>query len=641
MSSTKKILSLIGGGTIIGLGYGIYTYFASDAPEEETWGTFEDMTVNWSHDNQAVPSAKLAPEFRFALKPPPIDSTPILILYGTEYGFSEELARKLQTEISELDDKMYPRVVSMEEYEVVEWEKERIVFIICSTYGDGVPPTRARKYFDWLEANDIDYSHIRFATLALGDKSYPHYARSGKVMEELYEKHKADKVHQIATVDMEDWPVIDRWFNGVIKVLQSLSLEPQSDYLWDKVASGSYQKAITIDRSNPYYARVVTRELLTNLEDTNDKETIHVEIDLGESALEYIVGDSLGILPLNDPSQVDEVLQLWKVNPEEQVSSPNWNYPSSEGVNSESRTLREALLFFYDLKNLKPKLLQLFLEEAQRRSAPSSELGRLQQLMAKGLGSENVEVTKYLEGRELVDILENFPSVRPPASLLLPALGQLLPRYYSISSSMVKDPTKVTVTVAMVRYKTFERNRIGICSTYVNDRIQVGDVIPVFVNCNPDFRLPSDPSKTILMIGPGTGIAPFRAMLQERVHLERSGRNILYFGCRSPDRDFLYKDELEQLVSQKKLELHTAFSRTTEQKIYVQHKLKANSKDVWDVLEDGGHVYVCGDAEYMAVDVHKTLQEIIAEYGKMAPTQVDQYLASMEAEKRYQKDVWF
>jgi len=179
---------------------------------------------------------------------------------------------------------------------------------------------------------------------------------------------------------------------------------------------------------------------------------------------------------------------------------------------------------------------------------------------------------------------------------------------------------------------------VGICSTYLSDRIKVGDMIPIFVNNNPDFRLPEDLNKDILMIGPGTGLAPFRAMLQERVLIDASGSNTLYFGCRLPDHDFLYKDELEKYQSDKKLTLHTAFSREKKQKFYVQHRIRENGSSIWTLLQNGAHLYVCGDAKNMAVDVHSALKEIIFEYGKQDG---EKFLQDMEASKRYQKDIWF
>jgi len=223
----------------------------------------------------------------------------------------------------------------------------------------------------------------------------------------------------------------------------------------------------------------------------------------------------------------------------------------------------------------------------------------------------------------------------------LGTLGQLLPRYYSISSAYLQDPSKVSITVAIVRYNSHKRNRIGVCSTFLSDRVKEGDVIPIFVNDNPDFRMPKDSSLPILMVGPGTGIAPFRAMLQERIISNSAGKNILYFGCRLPDRDFLYKEELERLRDENKLVLHTAFSRAQKQKVYVQHKLLEGSAEVWDLIQNGGHIYICGDAQYMAVDVHASLIDIAMKYGNHSKEEAEKVFTSLETSKRYQKDVWF
>ena len=247
----------------------------------------------------------------------------------------------------------------------------------------------------------------------------------------------------------------------------------------------------------------------------------------------------------------------------------------------------------------------------------------------------------YLKGREVGDVLNDFSSIKVGVEEFLDTLGQFLPRYYSISSSPSVNPRRVSITVAIVRYDLFGRGRVGVCSTYLADRVKVGDKIPIFVNNNPDFRLPSDPATPILMGGPGTGLAPFRAMLQERVKLNATGENVLYFGCRHSSRDYLYKEELEQLASENKVTLHTAFSRDQKEKVYVQQRVRESAAQVWKVLEAGGHIYICGDAQYMAGDVHSALTDVVSDYGKISKEDATKYLEELENQKRYQRDVWY
>jgi len=604
------------------------------------------MTQGW--DWSLYQEAKVVEDpnspMRFVRIAPTPGTLPVMILYGTEYGFSQSYAKEMQkTIVAKFGDKYYPRVVNMEEYEVAELDKEQIVLIICSTYGDGVPPTRARPFFDWLEQNPQDLSKIQFSVLAMGDKGYPHFARAGRIMDEVFEKYGAKRFSNRVDVDLEDPVQIERWTTSVMTGLESLDqglVAPANDYLWDKVTSGGYEKKISFGRSSPLYAKVTVKKVLTKVEEESDKETFHMEFDLGDSGMQYIVGDSLGIIPHNHPEQVDEVLRALKMDPNMPIPAPSWKYPNMNGENPDTITIREGFLKYYDLKNLKAKLLEFFLKEGEGSPSSSQDVTRLRDLLSQGVGKENQALGEYLKDRELIDIVENFPSIKlTSVEQLLGSLGQLLPRYYSISSSYLVDPKTVSVTIAVVRYKTHGRSRVGICSTHLNDRVQDGDILPIFVNNNPDFRLPADPTVPILMVGPGTGVAPFRAMLHERIHQEASGKSVLYFGCRNEDRDFLYREEFEKLTGENKMTLRTAFSRQKSEKVYVQQRLRENAAEVWDIISAGGHVYVCGDAQYMAVDVHSALEHIVAQHiGKEGAAK---YVEDLEKSKRYQKDVWF
>ena len=237
--------------------------------------------------------------------------------------------------------------------------------------------------------------------------------------------------------------------------------------------------------------------------------------------------------------------------------------------------------------------------------------------------------------------MKEFSSIKVEIEEFLVTLGQLLPRYYSISSSPSIDSRRVSITVAVVRYELYGRGRVGVCSTYLADRIKIGDKIPIFVHTNSNFRLPSNPATPILMVGPGTGLAPFRAMLQERSLLKTTGEHVLYFGCRHSKRDFLYKEELEQLVSEGRVTLHTAFSREQKEKVYVQQRVRESAAQVWQVIITGGHIYICGDAKNMAGDVHSALIDVVSQYGNFSEEEAIKYLKQLENEKRYQRDIWY
>lgn len=639
----KQALLILAGGGALGLAAGIYRYYTSEGAPFDVGGGHFSFVEDISMDSFG--SSK-RPELKFARQPPPSGSKAVLLLYGTEYGFSQELAKKMEEELYNLDMNLYPRTVDMEEFDLIEWDKENLAILFCSTYGDGVPPTRARASFDFMEANKLDLHHLKFSLLAMGDTSYPHYCKAGRTLDQLFENFGGQRIHNRSEVDQEDWPVIDRWFKAVLAQISTVDLPSieQSDYLWDKVTSGTYEKKLSFDRMNPFYGTLVKKENLTTLSGPEDKETLHFEFDLGESsdAMKYIVGDSLGVLADNLARDVDDIIIALGVDGATKVPSPSWKYKSVNGEeHGDQMELRAALLHYYDLKNLKPKLIQVFQTHSEKNGAAPAEREQLKNLMEKGLSKDNTVLTEYLHGRELIDILETFGSVKVPLADILSNLGQLLPRYYSISSSYITDSSTVSITVAVVRYNTFKRDRIGVCSTHLSDRVNVGDRIPIFVNNNPDFRLPADPSKDILMVGPGTGIAPFRAMLQERVKVGATGKNVLYFGCRRSDSDFLYKNELEALQEKGLLKLHTAFSRQDKQKVYVQHKLAETGAEVWELLKAGGHIYICGDAQYMANDVHAALKQIVRDFTNVDEAGADKFLADLEAERRYQRDVWF
>jgi sulfite reductase (NADPH) flavoprotein alpha-component len=462
-------------------------------------------------------------------------------------------------------------------------------------------------------------------------------------MDSTFERLGAVRIHKRIDIDLEDQENIDKWFDGVLQAIPKLNLEGlDSDYLWEKANSGTLQKKSKFDRRHPYYASLKEKKLITLLQEIDDKETLHFEFDLGDSAIQYTVGDSLGVVPLNCATQVEELIAVLGFDPTTAVATPSWNYPEEgQQVAPDRMSLKEILIRYYDVKTIKIKLLQTLLAsyEAKIGLKQSSQVDLLKELLAGGSGKENKKLSSYIYGREVIDVIIEFGSL--PLNDFLNCLGQLLPRYYSISSTMMAQPGSVTITVAVVRYQSYGRARKGVATSFLADRIEVGKRVGLFVNNNPDFRLPTELNKDIIMVGPGTGVAPFMGMIKERVATGATGKNVLFFGSRFASRDFLYKEELEEFSKQGKLILHTAFSRETKQKIYVQHRVKEQSELIWNGLQNGAHLYICGDAQNMAGDVQKVLVEIVSQYGKMDSPSAEKYLHDLETRKRFQKDVWF
>ena len=366
-------------------------------------------------------------------------------------------------------------------------------------------------------------------------------------------------------------------------------------------------------RDNPTYATFVSRRRLNK--EGSEKETWHIEIDIGETGLEYEVGDSFGIFPANDAVLVDTIVAALHAPPD---------FPIGD------RTLREELVDGVSLSPAPDMLFQLFsyLTGGERKQKAKR--------LASGEDPDGDATTM-----DVLAALHKFPNLRPDPEAFIEALDPLQPRVYSISSSLKSDPGRVSLTVDAVRYEIDKRTRLGVCSTFLGGRSAPGDKIKVYVQKAQHFALPDDPAKPIIMIGPGTGIAPFRAFLRDRMAAKAPGRNWLFFGHQRSRCDFFYEDELVPMRSAGFLtRLTLAWSRDGKEKIYVQHRMREVGRDLWSWLNDGAHIYVCGDAQRMAKDVEAALVDVIAEHGGCSPPDAVKFLADLKAKGRYQADVY-
>ncbi len=371
-------------------------------------------------------------------------------------------------------------------------------------------------------------------------------------------------------------------------------------------------------RTNPFQAKVL-KNINLNKPGSN-KETMHIELSLENSGLTYIPGDTLGIIPQNDPELVAAILEEMKWDPEIPVT-----------INKEGETLplKEALTSHFEITLLTKKILQ--------QAVDFTENEELQRLL---LAENAKEVKEYTVGRDLLDMLRDFGPWNTPAEKIVSLLRKMTPRLYSIASSITANPNEVHLTIGAVRYTAHGRMRKGVCSVLVAERVQEGDSLPIYIQANKHFNLPEG-EKDIIMVGPGTGIAPFRSFIQERAVTKASGRSWLFFGEQYAASDFLYQDELELFLKEGTLtKLETAFSRDTEQKIYVQHRMLENSKELFEWLENGAYFYVCGDKLNMAKDVHNTLIHIIETEGAMTNEEAEAYLNDLKKQGRYQRDVY-
>lgn len=375
----------------------------------------------------------------------------------------------------------------------------------------------------------------------------------------------------------------------------------------------------TFSRLNPFHAKVLKNVNLNGA--GSRKETRHIELSLKGSDLSYVPGDCLGIIPENDPELVASLLEELK-----------WDTELAVTINKQGDTLplKEALTTHFEITLLTKKMIQ-----------QAAELNDNEELR-KLAKDENIDQLKaYIDGRDLLDLLRDFGPWNASAQEIVSLLRKMPPRLYSIASSISANPEEVHLTIGAVRYAAHGRERKGVCSVLCAERLQEGDTLPIFIQPNKHFNLPESGDKDMIMVGPGTGIAPFRSFIQERAVTEAPGRSWLFFGDQYSASDFLYQSELEKYQCDGVLtRVETAFSRDTEQKVYVQQKMLENSKELFEWLERGAYFYICGDKQYMAKDVHNTLIDIIEKEGSMTREAAEAYLNEMQAQGRYQRDVY-
>lgn len=372
-------------------------------------------------------------------------------------------------------------------------------------------------------------------------------------------------------------------------------------------------------RTNPFPAKVLKN---INLNGTgSNKETRHIELSLKDSGFSYVPGDALGILPANDPELVAALLAEMGWDEYETVTV---------GKQGETLPLKEALTNYFEITLLTKKILQ--------QAAAFTENEELQKLI---LIENASDLKEYCYGRDLLDMLRDFGPWKASAQEIVSMLRKMTPRLYSIASSIAAHPDEVHLTIGAVRYTAHGRDRKGVCSVLCAERVQEGETLPVFVQANKHFYLPESQDVDIIMVGPGTGIAPFRSFIEERSVNKATGRTWLFFGDQHEASDFLYREELEKYQQDGVLtKLDTAFSRDSDQKVYVQHKMLEHSKEIYEWFEKGAYFYVCGDKEHMAKDVNEALISIIEKEGSMTREEAEAHLKDMQKQGRYQRDVY-
>lgn len=532
----------------------------------------------------------------------------LTILYGSQTGNAKGVATAIK---AQAEARGLPvTLASMADYKPKQLKKESHLLVVVSTYGEGEPPESAVDLFEQLKKGKIGkLDGLKFAVLGLGDSSYEFFCQTGKDFDDFLAKAGAERVYELASLDVDYQDAAKSWgeqaLNAITATLSTGAASSVASTVQQAVGHSQYSK------ENPFPARLSVNQKITGRDSTKDIR--HIEINLADSGLTYQPGDALGVWFDNDADLVGEVLALTGLSGDEATAHG---------------TLRTALTGHFELTRLHGGFITGLAEIAGNAAL-------------KDLAGDKVQLNALVASAQIVDVLKRFPTALT-AEQLLGLLRPLTPRLYSIASAQSEVEEEVHLTVGVVRYPQEDGTvRSGGASSFLADRLEEGAEVRVFVEHNDNFRLPANPDTPIIMVGPGTGIAPFRAFMQEREAIGASGKNWLFFGNPHFTQDFLYQVEWQRYVKSGLLsKISLAFSRDQAHKIYVQDRLSEAGQELYQWLEAGAHFYVCGDANKMAKDVQEALLDVIAEHGHKSREEAEEYLSELRRAKRYQRDVY-
>lgn len=538
----------------------------------------------------------------------------ITLLYGSETGNAQGLAEIFEERLSNIGHNV--TLKAMDEFKPKNLKNVEDLFIITSTQGEGDPPDNAAELHEFIHGRKAPkLEGVRFSVLALGDQTYEFFCQTGRDFDKKLEELGAERLYERVDCDVDYEEDAEKWMANVINTIDSAPEGTQSEQVVSETIKSAKEKKYS--KANPYQAEVLENINLNGR--GSNKETRHIEFLLDNFGEEYEVGDCLVVLPQNDPALVELLMSTLGWDPGDQIQI------SEDG---DTISLEEALTSYFEITKLTKPLLQnaaaYFDNEALEDKVQDSEW-----------------IQNYIEGRDFIDLLNDFPPEELEPEDLYQILRKLPPREYSISSSYQSLPDEVHITVGAVRYNTHGRDRSGVCSVQFAERIQPGDTVPIYLKRNPNFKFPKDGDTPVIMIGPGTGIAPFRAHMQEREEYGYKGNTWLFFGDQHFTTDFLYQTEWQEWLKDGVLEkMNVAFSRDTDQKVYVQHRIAEHSKEFNEWLEKGASIYICGDEKNMAKDVHQAIRNVLVKEQNLTEEDAESYLKQMKKDKRYQRDVY-
>ena len=538
----------------------------------------------------------------------------LTILYGTETGNAAELARTLESAVKERG--LTCTLTDMADYKTRQIAQEQDMLVIVSTYGEGDPPQPATGFFEFIESRKPPrLENKRFAVLALGDSTYEYYCQAGKRIDERLEALGAERLTARIDCDVDYDEQAQIWITAIVDQLAGEAQRVSHSHA--AAALKTSEPTLTVhDKRHPFRAEII--ENIPIVGRGSSKETRHLEFSLKGSGLAYEPGDALGIFASNDSVLATNLLQALGLPADSDVD-----------LKGQRLSLGEALIHRVETTLATPRFLDYW--------AMLSEADALHQLRQDDRAGER---SVFLRTHHIIDIIRRFPVQGAIAQEFVSALRPLQPRLYSLASSPLAYPDEAHLTLSPLRYNLHDEARSGVASAMLADRSEPGDVLPIYIQTNPHFRLPRD-GGPIIMIGAGTGIAPFRSFLQEREARGSGGKSWLFFGERHFRTNFLYQTEWQSWLKDGVLSrMDVAFSRDGADKIYVQHRMKEQARDIFAWLEEGAHVYVCGDATHLAPDVHQMLIDIVANQSRTGHEAAEDYVRSLQADHRYQRDVY-
>ncbi|OMP94923.1 NADPH-dependent assimilatory sulfite reductase flavoprotein subunit [Raoultella terrigena] len=536
----------------------------------------------------------------------------ITLLSASQTGNARRVAEALRDDLQAAQ--LNVKLVNAGDYKFKQIASEKLLIVVTSTQGEGEPPEEAVALHKFLLSKKAPkLEGTAFAVFGLGDTSYEFFCQSGKDFDSRLAELGGERLLDRVDSDVEYQGAAAEWRTRVVEVLKARAPAATPAQL---ATSGAVNDIHTspYTKEAPLTATLSVNQKITGRD--SEKDVRHVEIDLGDSGLRYQPGDALGVWYQNDPALVNELAELLWLKGDEPVS-----------VDGKTLPLAEALTWHFELTVNTANIVENY-----------ATLTRSETLLP--LVGDKAQLQHYAATTPIVDMVR-FSPAQLDAQALIDLLRPLTPRLYSIASSQAETENEVHVTVGVVRYDIEGRARAGGASSFLADRVEEDGEVRIFIEHNDNFRLPANPQTPVIMIGPGTGIAPFRAFMQQRAAEGAEGKNWLFFGNPHFTEDFLYQVEWQSYVKEGVLSrIDLAWSRDQQQKVYVQDRLREQGAELWRWINDGAHIYVCGDANRMAKDVERTLLEVIAEFGAMDAEAADEFLSELRVERRYQRDVY-